>query len=151
RLQEEFTSVPGVGLVCCVPPELGQRTAEFLLRSVQAAIHRNIPQVVFVQHGGGAGALARALYLENPGLKVTVVDLPNQHPDATQWAAAEAGTNTGFLEVHYDEAGIRREPRLKLLQPESSPVDNALGSADLVLVTGGGKGIAAESALHLAR
>ncbi len=150
RLHEEFGSVPGKGLVCCVPPELNEQTAEFLLQSAQTAVRQGMLQIVFVQHGGGAAALARTLYLENPNLKVTVVDAPIQHPDAVKWAAAEASANTGFIEAHYDDAGIRREPRLKLLQPENDVAENSLGPDDLLLVTGGGKGIAAESALHLA-
>jgi enediyne polyketide synthase len=151
RLQEEFSSVPGNGLVCCVPPELNERTAEFLLQSAQTAMRQGIPQIVFVQDRGGSGALASTLYLENLNLKVTVVDAPVQHPDLAKWAAAEAGANTGFIEAHYDDAGIRREPRLKLLRPENDVAGNSLGPDDLLLVTGGGKGIAAESALHLAR
>ena len=151
RLQEEFSSVPGNGLVCCVPTELDEHTAEFLLRSAQAAIQQSMPQVVFMQHGGGAAALARTLYLENPDLKVAVVDAPFQHPDAAKWAAAEASANTGFIEAHYDDAGIRREPRLKLLNPDNDAAKYSLGPDDLLLVTGGGKGIAAESALQLAK
>ena len=151
RLEEEFSSVSGNGLVCCVPAELNERAAEFLLRSAQAVIRQNIPQVVFVQYGGGAAALARTLYLENPGIKVTVIDLPGQHPDAAKWVAAEAGANAGFVEAHYDDAGIRREPRLKLLWPENSGIENALEPNDVLVVTGGGKGIAAESALRLAQ
>lgn len=150
-LQEEFGSVPGKGLVCCVPQELSEKTAEFLLQSAQTAIKQHTPQIVFVQHGGGAAALARTLYLENPNLKVTVVDAPIEHPDIAKWAAAEARANTGFVEAHYDNAGIRREPRLQLLWPENDANDNSLGPDDLLFVTGGGKGIAAESALHLAR
>ncbi|HET9363771.1 MAG TPA: acyltransferase domain-containing protein, partial [Candidatus Angelobacter sp.] len=151
QLHEEFKSVFGKGLVCCVPQELTERTAELLLQSAQAAITQQMSQIVFVQHGGGAAALARTLYLENPNLKVTVVDAPVEHPDIEKWAAAEARANTGFVEAHYDNAGIRREPRLKLLWPENNAKDNSLGPDDLLLVTGGGKGIAAESALHLAR
>ncbi|HET9363615.1 MAG TPA: SDR family oxidoreductase, partial [Candidatus Angelobacter sp.] len=151
QLHEEFSSVPGNGLVCCVPQELNERTAEFLLQSAQTAIKQQMSQIVFVQHGGGAAALARTLYLENPNLKVTIVNAPVKHPDVAMWTAAEARANTGFVEAHYDSAGIRREPRLKLLWPENDAESNSLEPEDLLLVTGGGKGIAAESALHLAR
>ncbi|HET9283534.1 MAG TPA: SDR family NAD(P)-dependent oxidoreductase [Candidatus Angelobacter sp.] len=150
QLHKEFSSVPGNGLVCCVPQELNERTAEFLLQSAQTAVEQHIPQIVFVQHRGGAAALARTLYLENPNLKITVVDSPIEHPDVATWTAAEASANTGFVEAHYDSAGIRREPRLKVLWPENDG-NSSLESNDLLLVTGGGKGIAAESALHLAR
>ena len=150
-LHEEFSSVSGKGLVCCVPQELNEQTAEFLLQAVQTAIKQHMSQVVFVQYEGGAAALARSLYLENPNFRVTVVDAPIDHPDIAKWAAEEGRANTGFVEAHYDSAGIRREPRLRLLWPENDAESNSIGSDDLLLVTGGGKGIAAESALHLAR
>jgi enediyne polyketide synthase len=151
RLREEFSSVAGSGLVCCVPPELEERSAEFLLQAAQTALGRGVSQVVFIQHGGGAAALARALHLENPNIKVTVVDVPHDHPDAARWAAEEANANRGFMDAHYDRAGVRREPRLQLLWPQNDARadDPSLGPSDVLLVTGGGKGIAAESALHL--
>ena len=151
RLRDEFHSVPGNGIICCVPGELNEQNAFFLLQSAQAAVAKRRSQVVFVQHSGGAGALARTLYLENPTTKVAVVNVPTEHPDAARWVAAEASANQGFVEAHYDPAGIRREPRLKLLSPDADVNTNALGPDDVLLVTGGGKGIAAESALQLAR
>jgi enediyne polyketide synthase len=67
--------------------------------------------------------------------------------------AAEAAANIshGFVEAHYDDDGVRREPRLTLMWPQSTADSNALNAGDVLLVTGGGKGIAAESAFHLAR
>ncbi|HLK52327.1 MAG TPA: type I polyketide synthase, partial [Candidatus Angelobacter sp.] len=151
RLREEFNSVPGDGIVCCVPDELNEQNAFFLLQSARVAVEQKRSQIVFVQHFGGAGALARALYLENPAIKVAVVNVPAEHPDAARWVVAEASGNQGFVEAYYDPAGIRREPRLKLLSPEPDVNTSALGLDDVMLVTGGGKGIAAECALHLAR
>jgi enediyne polyketide synthase len=150
RLQEEFRFVAGGGMVCCVPDELNEKTTIFLVQSAQAALQQKLSQIVFVQHRGGAGAIARTLYLENPDIKVAVVNVPPEHPDAAKWAAAEASANQGFIEAYYDDAGMRREPRLKLLRPETNVNKSALGCDDVLLVTGGGKGIAAESALHLA-
>ena len=151
HLRDEFHSVPGKGIICCVPGELNERDALFLLQSAQAALEEKRSQVIFVQHSGGAGALARTLYLENPSTKVALVNVPAEHSDAARWVAAEASANQGFVEAYYDQAGNRREPRLKLLSPEPDANTNALGPNDVLLVTGGGKGIAAESALQLAR
>ena len=50
-------------------------------------------------------------------------------------------TRTGFAASH----------RLKVLWPEQSETGSALGMDDLLLVSGGGKGITAECALTLAR
>jgi enediyne polyketide synthase len=149
-LREEFQSVSGTGMICCVPCELNEEAAPFLVQSAQAALRQKRSQIVFVQHTGGAGALARTLHLENPGLKVAVVNVP-ENPEAAKWAAAEARANRGFVEACYDNAGTRREPRLKLLWPQADSATGALGENDVLLVTGGGKGIAAESAFQLAQ
>jgi enediyne polyketide synthase len=153
RLRKEFQSVPGEGLVCCVPSERDLNTASFLVQSAQTALKQGVQQIVFVQHAPGAGALGRTLYLENPKLKIAVVNVPVNHPDSAGWVADEAAAsvNHGFVEAHYDNDGVRREPRLELMRPEPTVDFDALSADDVLLVTGGGKGIAAESAFHLAR
>jgi enediyne polyketide synthase len=151
QLREEFRAVAGHGVVCCVPLQLDEPAAGFLIESAQMALERGRGHVVFVQHRGGASALARTLFLENPEIKVTVVNAPLQHPEIGKWAAAEARANRGFMEAYYDEAGTRREPRLKLLWPQKDAEQPGIAADDLLLVTGGGKGIATESALQLAK
>jgi enediyne polyketide synthase len=150
-LTQQFESVSGRGVICCVPRVRTAEAAEFLLRSVQWCVEQKIDSVVFVQHGGGAGALARSLFLEHREMTVIVVDVPDFPSQAAELAAKEAMTASGFTEASYDSDGIRREPRLKVLWPEKSEADSALGADDLLLVTGGGKGITAECALTLAR
>lgn len=151
RLREEFQSVPGEGLVCCVPVERDLNTASLLVQSAQAALKQGVQQIVFVQQASGAGALARTLFLENPKLRVAVVNVPINHPASAGWVAVEAAANHGFTEAHYDSDGVRYEPRLELMWPQSTADFDSLNADDVVLVTGGGKGIAAESAFHLAR
>ncbi|HEX3091208.1 MAG TPA: SDR family NAD(P)-dependent oxidoreductase, partial [Candidatus Angelobacter sp.] len=151
RLREQFKSVAGEGMVCCVPVERNLNTASFLVQSAQAALKQGIQQIVFVQHASGVGALARTLFLENPKLRVAVVNVPMGHPASAGWVAGEAAANHGFVEAHYDNDGVRYEPRLELMWPQSTANSNGLNAADVLLVTGGGKGIAAESAFHLAR
>jgi enediyne polyketide synthase len=114
-------------------------------------VREKVDQIVFVQHGGGAGALARSLFLEHREMTVTVVDVPETSLQAAQLVMSEARAASGFTEAVYDANGIRREPRLKVLWPEQSEAGSALGADDLLLVSGGGKGITAECALTLAR
>src|SRR5205085_4564485 len=63
----------------------------------------------------------------------------------------------GYGEAVYDASGVRRVPVLRLLPPDLPQDDQngppllPLGPDDVLLVTGGGKGIAAECALDLAR
>ena len=80
-----------------------------------------------------------------------VVDVPLDHPKATEWVVAEAMAAAGYTQAHYDASGKRREPVLQLLRMPEEPTDLPLGSTDVLLVTGGGKGITAECALSVAR
>jgi enediyne polyketide synthase len=100
------------------------------------------------------GAFARTLRLEIPAATACIVRVPFAHPQAVGWAVAEmlaAITGGGsFAESHYDEAGRRSVPMLRLLEPVA-PGPLPLTTEDVLLVTGGGKGIAAECALDLAR
>ena len=150
-LESGCQGMPGAGLICCVPPGCSEQNAGFLLDALQGALKRKVEQCVFVQHSAGAAALARTLYLEHREMKVTVVNVPAGHPQAAAWAIEEMKTASGFTEACYDSDGVRREPRLQILWPEESASEPELTSNDVLLVTGGGKGIAAECALELAR
>lgn len=150
-LEQEFRFVPGNGAICCVPDECNEDAAAFLLEFVQTALKQKAQHILFLQQGGSAKALARTLYLEHPGIKVTVVNAPAGHPQAAAWAAGEAKATSAFTEAHYDADGVRREPRLKALWMDERTSGLDLGPDDVLLVTGGGKGIAAECALELAR
>ncbi len=81
------------------------------------------------------------------------MDVPIGHPRSVEWvvAEAEAASASRFTEVHYDEAGRRWEPVLRLQPWINDGARVPLGPGDVLLVTGGGKGIAAECALSLAR
>ena len=140
------------GVVVCLPPEPDERDISLLLEGARAALaSREEVCFVLVQHGGGAGAFARTLHLEAPQVATCVVDVPVEHPKAAEWVIAEAMAAAGYTEAHYDLSGRRREPVLRVLPPQGDSAELPLGAADLMLVTGGGKGIAAECALSLAK
>jgi enediyne polyketide synthase len=63
----------------------------------------------------------------------------------------EAQAAGDHAECRYDREGRRFEPVLRLLEDDGAEAPSPLTSADVLLVTGGGKGIAAECALALAR
>jgi enediyne polyketide synthase len=101
-----------------------------------------------------AGGFARTLQLET-GRAVTAVSFdPPVSPAVLAAIRAEAaalhgGTDGGFRAVHIAAGGALTAPVLAVAAlPEP---DLALGADDVVVVTGGGKGIAAECALALAR
>jgi enediyne polyketide synthase len=143
---------PGTGIAVCLPAEPGAEDAVRLLRAAKAALEASGPaRLLVVQHGGGASAFARTLHQESPSVAVAVVDVPGAHPRAAEWAAGEvAALGTGLLECRYTQEGVRQEPSLRPLAPTAAGAP-PLGTGDVLLVTGGGKGIAAECALELAR
>jgi len=152
-LREAFASWGGDGgVILCVPPEPDERHVRLLLEGARAALtEERVSRFVLVQHGGGGGAFARTLCLELPEMTTCVVDVPMDHPESVKWAIAEAKAAVGYSEAYYDSAGRRREPVLRLLPACEESGGPPLGPNDVLLVTGGGKGIAAECALSLAR
>ncbi len=92
----------------------------------------------------GLAAFAASLHHERPSLRVRVLELPAACPsgECAGFLGAEFGTPIAFDHVRYDTSGERWITGHRLLQPEQSPPRRVrLGSGDVVLVTGGAKGI----------
>src|SRR5580658_9839858 len=150
----------GDGVALVLPLECGAEHAGLMLAAARAALSHTGPcRFVAIQDRRGAAGLAKTLHLEAPAVPVTVITLPLAAPiPATRAAeladaiAADVAATAGFSEVHYDAAGRRRVP---LLRPVTDLADHSaelpLGPGDVLLVSGGGKGITAECALTLAR
>lgn len=153
-LHVAFGQTSGNGVVVCLPEKPGAENISSLLNAGRAALAlKESPRFVVVQHGWGGGGFARTLHLENSSVAACVINLPVSHPLAVEWIVAEAFAVNGFTEVHFTDDGRRLEPRLKLAEfspPQIKP-EISVGPEDVLLVTGGGKGIAAECALALAR
>src|SRR5205085_119178 len=151
-LREAFARYAGRGVVVALPPRPGESEVGILIEAAHAALAAGKgTRFVMVEDGGGAAALARTLYVEAPWITTCVVNTPIDHSQAVRRVVAEALTATGYSEAHYDADGKRRTPVLKPQPQLESPPPLALGPADVMLITGGGKGIAAEAALALAR
>ena len=153
-LREAFGQTNTSGVVVCLPEKPGAENISLLLNTGRAALAMKPPaRFVVVQHGWGGGGFARTLHLENSNVPTCVVNLPASHPQAVEWIVAEALAAHGFTEVHFTNDGRRLEPRLKLagFSPPQIKPESSVGPEDVLLVTGGGKGIAAECALAFAR
>ncbi|HET7041949.1 MAG TPA: phosphopantetheine-binding protein, partial [Gemmatimonadales bacterium] len=151
-LAPALSTLPGSGIALCLPREVNERHPGLFVEAARAALAAERPlRFLLVQEGGVGAAFARTLHLEIPETTVCVVELPFDHPDALSWITAEAAAASGYTEAHYDSEGVRRVPVLRLLPETGGPGELPLGPDDVLLVTGGGKGIAAECALDLAR
>ncbi|MGW3359743.1 type I polyketide synthase [Streptomyces bungoensis] len=141
----------GAGVLAVLARGCGRREVERVLAAAHSALAGDrTRRFVLVQDGRGAAGLAKTLYLEAPHLRTTVVHTPTV-PDVVERVVAEVAATTRFAEVHYDDAGVRRVPTLRALPVAPQRTESPLGSSDVLLVTGGGKGISAECALAVAR
>ena len=142
----------GGGIVVCLPQELDETVVRVLLAGAKSALEKKEGcRFVLVQHGAGAAAFARTLHLEAPQVITCVVDVPQAHPQAVEWIIAEALAAEGYVEAHYDSAGHRREVVVRPLSITDASGELPLTADDVLVVTGGGKGITAECALSLAK
>jgi enediyne polyketide synthase len=143
----------GAGVLVCLPADCTERHLELALDGAKAAAG-GAPgsRFVLVQHGRGAAGLAKTLRLETPQLRTTIVHLPADGPpdDQVGLVVAETAATTGFAEVYYDTAGVRRVPTLRAMPVRPERTELPLDDSDVLLVTGGGKGITAECALAVA-
>src|SRR5262249_25713994 len=133
----------GIGVVVCLPVEPDEGHLNLLLQAARIAVRERPPfYFVVLQHGWGGSAFARSLSLEHPEITTCVINVPAEHREAVNWIVREVETAHGFVEAYYDTAGNRYEPVLRYdpLTIERTP---AIGSGDVLLITGGGKGIAA--------
>ncbi|WP_410583497.1 SDR family NAD(P)-dependent oxidoreductase [Amycolatopsis sp. lyj-108] len=152
------TAGVGDGVVLCLNADSDSGDVGLFLDAGRAVLSApNGTRFVVVQHGLGASGLAKTLRLEDPSARTTIVDLADVRPAdpeairaAVSTVVTEVAATNDFSEVRYDSAGVRTVPKLGALKP-SEAEGTPLGAEDVLLVTGGGKGITAESALALAK
>ncbi|UBU18052.1 type I polyketide synthase [Nonomuraea gerenzanensis] len=140
----------GSGVLVCLPPDCAAADLEQALLGAQAALAAGPgTRFVLVQHGKGAAGLAKTLHLEAPGVRTTVVHVPPATELIGQVVAEVAATGD-FSEVHLGADGVRRVPTLRVLPAGQEREEHPLTADDVLLVTGGGKGITAECAIAMA-
>ncbi|HEX9335552.1 MAG TPA: SDR family oxidoreductase, partial [Pseudonocardiaceae bacterium] len=138
---------PVVDLVYVPDPAATAGTAT-LLAAARSAIHSGA--LVAVTHGSGLSGFLRALRQEHPDIGITLLRVPASVDGlcvAQRYATVEPGAWREFV---LPAEGVVSEVAPRPLVPhaeESLP----LGRDDVVLVSGGGKGIAYECAAALAR
>ena len=139
------------GVFVCLPPQPDESIPALMLEASKLALNREPSSpLVVVQSCAVGAAFARSLHLEVPGHTVCIARVPFAHPGACEWVLKEAVAAQGYSEVCYDENGRRFQPYLSALSLEPSGEKNPFTRDDVLLVTGGAKGIAAECALKLA-
>ncbi|HKU75606.1 MAG TPA: SDR family NAD(P)-dependent oxidoreductase, partial [Pyrinomonadaceae bacterium] len=149
-IEKSFASAgKGRGVVVLLPSEPDESHINVLLDGARAALKGGDDfRFVLV---GGAASFARTLHLEGKNLNTCVVVVPPEHPDAATWVLTEALATRGYTEARYTSDGRRWEPVLRPLELDANEHELPLTSRDVLVVTGGARGITAECALRLAR
>jgi enediyne polyketide synthase len=141
----------GDGVLVCLPSPCREEDLALALAGAQAAVSAPAGgRLVLVQHGRGGSGLVKTAHLEASGMRTTIVDIPLTSA-MVERVLAEVSATEGFVEAYYNESGVRRTPVLRPLPDlPGEQTRPPLGDGDVLLVTGGGKGITAECALALA-
>ena len=147
----------GDGVLLCLPADADESHFGLFLEAGRATLAApSGTRFVLVQQGLGASGLARTLRLEDPSTRTTIVELPDTAPrgralgEAVARVVAETAATHDHSEARYDAGGVRWVPSLRAVQGVGPDAPLPLGADDVLLVTGGGKGITAESALSIA-
>jgi enediyne polyketide synthase len=152
----------GNGVLLCLPADYNERHLGLMLDAARAALAATpAGRFVVVQDGAGAAGLAKTLHLEAPAIDTCIITMPLAAKMAAAVTAeavgrviADVAATAGFSEVHYDAAGARLVPVLRPVAVDPGSGDAGagelpIGASDVLLVTGGGKGITAECALAI--
>ncbi|WP_422647521.1 type I polyketide synthase [Actinoalloteichus caeruleus] len=150
----------GDGVLLALPGEGGEdQVGRILAAGRAAATAAPGTRFVVVQRDLGASGLAKTVHLE-ARTPTTVVELPDVEPDdphdlarTVDRVVGEVAATTAYTEVRYDAHGVRTVPVLTARVPTAPTATTTapLDATDVLVVTGGGKGITAECALAITR
>ncbi|MFG3503962.1 SDR family NAD(P)-dependent oxidoreductase [Streptomyces sp. NPDC047821] len=134
-----------------LPPVPGPPPTARLLATARSALRGG--RLVVVAHDTALAGFLGTLHKEHPGLGVTLLRVPPTEAGlrhATRWAGAAPGR---YQELVLDDHGTPHVPTAHALRlPGPGPAHPLpLGPEDVLLVSGGGKGIGHTCALALAR
>jgi enediyne polyketide synthase len=144
-------ALPGNGVVVCMLQEAIEQQLGALLTGAQKAIASDISEKYFAVLGpvDVAGAFARTINLEHPEIRTRVIEAAPDS-DVIRYLQAELSAPQAHIESRYDANGQRYEPRFSLLAPLKEGI-TPVRRDDVLVVSGGAKGIAAECTLALAK
>ena len=148
--------LPGSGMIVCLSQASSLETqASVLLDAAQELLVDRGRRRYFVVVGGAgvASAFARTLHLEDPDILTRMIEAPLDS-DIVDRIIAEIGAGEECTEARYESSGERFRAFMRLLDMSRETNEVAcisLDSKDVVLASGGGKGIVAECSLALAR
>ena len=149
-LEREAAERRGGGTIVCLPSVPLEEDWLRLARAAREAARLGHHEAFVIVHDGDAGlGVGASLAQETPALTVAVVHVPFDVPEASRWILDEAAATDAFTQVCLTSDGSRHVLQLESVNfgKRSTTID----ASDVLLVSGGGKGIAAECAVALAK
>jgi len=145
------TALTGNGVVVCMWDAPIEEQLNTILAGAHKAMEMEGSDRYFAVLGRVdiAGAFARTLSLEHPNILTRVIEA-SPCSDVVRYLEAELSETQSHIEVRYDAGGQRYEPCFRLLAPTNEDAI-PIRSGEVVLVSGGAKGIVAECAFALAK
>jgi enediyne polyketide synthase len=142
------TAATANGLLIWLGAKADETSASELFAICRAARSDKIAHLAICHAGAAVAAFARSLALERQFESVVTIERMQdaRRDDVARELTAEVDE---FREVRIGRDGVRYEPHFALVSPQPC-LDDPLGERDVVLVSGGTKGIGAECALRLA-
>jgi enediyne polyketide synthase len=146
-------ALPGSGVLVSLPgcTEI-EYQAGLLLQAAHDVLAMQAGKRYFVVLGDSAicSAFARTLHLEDSEILTSVIEAP-EDSRIIEIIRAEVGARGNCIEARYDEAGVRSQLYWQLLEDDQqTEAAITLSPSDVVVVSGGGKGIVAECCRMLA-
>jgi enediyne polyketide synthase len=143
------SSLPGNGVIVCLSEASVEEQVHFLLDATHEAIRMEGERHFAVfSRACLVGAFARTLRLEHPEISTHVLELP-LGSDVVRYLQLELAQTQRHTEALYDLDGQRYEQNLMLVEPLNGD-GIPIAKGEVVLVSGGAKGIAADCAEALA-
>jgi enediyne polyketide synthase len=153
-LQQQTPSAPGptgdIGLVIRVEKRFGATAAERLLEEVSEAARANVKHLALCHHGAPVSAFARSVAREGYFRSVRVIDEAGADVNDPRVESVLSSDVNGYCEVRFTDCGGIEQPIFAPSVPTLAPWAAVIAS-DVVVIVGGGKGIAAECAFEIAR
>ena len=138
------------GLVIWAETRFDAAAAGQLVAQASEAAKAGVRHLALCHHGAPIAAFARSVAREGYFQSVRVIDHAEGGASDPRLARVLSSDANGYYEVRLTDNGAIEEPVFAPIDPSLSPMA-AITVNDVVVIVGGGKGIAAECAFEIAR
>ena len=124
-----------------------------LLQQIASFDTKNLKSLTILHTRSEITSFGASLHLEKPNLKIRIIDIPEvtSEEKLNEILSTELSQNDIYLNTFYNDNLERFIEKTKVLTENNAPRKIALSKEDVVLVTGGAKGITAECVAEWAK